>query len=220
MTEPGSRFWINQGSLIPTPTGIRWKKNATTLKCGNIAVSKEWIMHTPGWWINIVIKGRYGACITHCTDSVWSNSQRKEVEFTYKFISEKEKCPFDEYIESLGIRHKLIKPATPRHNGKVERGHGMDQRTFYDRESFGNMDDFNVKLNTHLEWTNMKPMRIFKWKSPKSKMIYMAHMIVFKAASIVESMEKCRHYTILSTRSAVAVPLILCFINSYFTLNR
>ena len=30
----------------------------------------------------------------------------------------------------LGIRHKLIRPYTPRHNGKVERSHREDQRRF------------------------------------------------------------------------------------------
>ncbi len=29
-------------------------------------------------------------------------------------------------LEELGIRHKLIKPRTPRHNGKVERSHRKD----------------------------------------------------------------------------------------------
>lgn len=91
-------------------------------------------------------------------------------EFTYKFISDKEKCPFEKKLEELGIEHKLIKPATPWHNGKVERSHRMDQRYFYEWENFKNMDDFNTKLRTHLEWTNTKPMRIFKGKSPMQKL--------------------------------------------------
>lgn len=92
-------------------------------------------------------------------------------EFTYKFISENNKCPFEEFLELIGIKHNLIKPATPWHNGKVERSHRMDQRYFYDWESFSDIDDFNAKLKVHREWTNTKPMRIFKGKSPKSKLI-------------------------------------------------
>lgn len=91
-------------------------------------------------------------------------------EFTYKFISDKEKCPFDEELERLEICHKLIKPRTPWHNGKVERSHRMDQRYFYEWEYFRSMDDFNAQLAQHLDWTNNKPMRIFGGKSPQEKM--------------------------------------------------
>ncbi|MDD4413511.1 MAG: hypothetical protein PHR14_03010 [Oscillospiraceae bacterium] len=53
-------------------------------------------------------------------------------EFTYKFISDDKLCPFEEELKRLGINHKLIKPRTPWHNGKVERSHRMDQRCFYE----------------------------------------------------------------------------------------
>lgn len=92
-------------------------------------------------------------------------------EFTYKFISDKEKCPFEAKLEELGIVHKLIKPATPWHNGKVERSHRMDERYFYQWENFRDMKEFNKKLREHLKWTNTKPMRIFKSKSPNDKLM-------------------------------------------------
>jgi transposase InsO family protein len=92
-------------------------------------------------------------------------------EFTYKFISDEKKCPFDEELEQLSIIHKLIKPRTPWHNGKVERSHRMDQRYFYEYEHFRNIDDFNSKLAEHLNWSNDKPMRIFKMKSPMDKLM-------------------------------------------------
>ena len=82
-------------------------------------------------------------------------------EFTYKFISDNE----------LGIEHRLIKPRTPWHNGKVERSHRMDQRYFYEWETFKDMNEFNNKLAEHLKWTNDKPMRIFKGKSPNEKLL-------------------------------------------------
>lgn len=91
-------------------------------------------------------------------------------EFTYKFISDKEKCPFEVKLAELKIEHRLIKPATPWHNGKVERSHRMDERYFYQWETFKDMDEFNEKLAEHLEWTNTKPMRIFKGKSPQEKL--------------------------------------------------
>ena len=87
-------------------------------------------------------------------------------EFTYKYISENGECPFDTELRRLGITHKLITPRTPWHNGKVERSHRNDQRYFYDWETFRSVDDFNQKLAQHLIWSNNKPMRTLKDKSP------------------------------------------------------
>ena len=92
------------------------------------------------------------------------------IEFTYKFISDEKKCLFEEELTNLNIKHNLIKPRTPWHNGKVERSHRMDQWYFYEWETFKNMSEFNEKLAKHLEWTNNKPMRIFKGKSPMQKL--------------------------------------------------
>ena len=87
-------------------------------------------------------------------------------EFTYKYISETEKCPFDIALEKAGIEHILIPPRTPWHNGKVERSHRNDQRYFYDWEKFHSLDDLNKKLKRHLDWSNRKPMRTLGNKSP------------------------------------------------------
>lgn len=88
-------------------------------------------------------------------------------EFTYKYISDTEECPFDKALRELGIAHKLIPPRTPWHNGKVERSHRNDQRYFYDWETFRNLEDFNIKLAKHLIWSNNKPMRTLGDKSPR-----------------------------------------------------
>lgn len=90
-------------------------------------------------------------------------------EFTYRFISEKKECPFDRELRRLGIAHKLIKPRTPWHNGKVERSHRSDQRYFYNWETFCDVDDLNRKLAAHLEWSNHKRMRTLGWISPEEK---------------------------------------------------
>lgn len=91
-------------------------------------------------------------------------------EFTYKFLNTEKKCPFEEALEAKGITHKLIKPRTPWHNGKVERSHRMDQRYFYEYEKFGSIEELNAKLKEHMKWSNEKPMRIFNRKSPKEKL--------------------------------------------------
>ena len=87
-------------------------------------------------------------------------------EFTYKYISETEECPFDTALKKAGIAHKLIPPRTPWHTGKVERSHRNDQRYFYDWETFGSVEELNMKLAEHLEWSNHKPMRTLGVKSP------------------------------------------------------
>ncbi|MEG1773208.1 MAG: DDE-type integrase/transposase/recombinase, partial [Clostridia bacterium] len=46
-------------------------------------------------------------------------------EFTNRFANTRRNLPtlFEATAATLGIRHKLIRPYTPRHNGKVERSH-------------------------------------------------------------------------------------------------
>ncbi|MFR9256342.1 MAG: integrase core domain-containing protein [Merdibacter sp.] len=59
-------------------------------------------------------------------------------EFTNRFSNSKRDLPtrFELTAARLGIRHKLIRPYTPRHNGKVERSHREDQKRFYDSHCF------------------------------------------------------------------------------------
>ena len=87
-------------------------------------------------------------------------------EFTYKYISDENICPFDKALQKLGIKHKLIPPRTPWHNGKVERSHRNDQRYFYDWETFRSVEELNQKLEKHLKWSNNKTMRTLGRKSP------------------------------------------------------
>ena len=65
-------------------------------------------------------------------------------EFTNRFLSGRQDCPslFEKTASDLGVRHKLIRPYTPRHNGKVERSHREDQKRFYSCHSFYSLDDF------------------------------------------------------------------------------
>lgn len=88
------------------------------------------------------------------------------VEFTYKYISDTEECPFDKELKKHGIVHVLIPPRTPWHNGKVERSHRNDQRYFYDWEKFSSIEELNNKLRKHLIWSNHKTMRTLGRKSP------------------------------------------------------
>ena len=74
---------------------------------------------------------------------------------------------FEEALSLLNIRHKLIRPYTPRHNGKVERSHREDQKRFYDTHSFYSLADFGEQLAVHQRRSNSLPMRPLHWNSPK-----------------------------------------------------
>ena len=74
---------------------------------------------------------------------------------------------FEEALSLLNIRHKLIRPYTPRHNGKVERSHREDQKRFYDTHSFYSLADFGEQLAVHQRRSNSLPMRPLHWLSPK-----------------------------------------------------
>ena len=74
---------------------------------------------------------------------------------------------FEQTLQKLGIRHKLIRPYTPRHNGKVERSHRKDNEEFYALHSFYSFDDFKKQLAVRERAYNNFPMRPLNWRSPK-----------------------------------------------------
>ena len=90
-------------------------------------------------------------------------------EFTNRFSNRKRDLPtlFEATATQLGIRHKLIRPYTPRHNGKVERSHREDQKRFYSCHSFYSLDDFTKQLTVHICRSNDFPMRPLGWFSPR-----------------------------------------------------
>lgn len=89
-------------------------------------------------------------------------------EFTKRLGSSKKPTPtmFEKKLEQFGIRHKLIKPYTPRHNGKVERSHRKDNEYFYATHKFYSFDDFAKQLKVHNYKYNKFPMRPLNWKAP------------------------------------------------------
>ena len=89
-------------------------------------------------------------------------------EFTNRFSNSKRDFPtlFETIASQLGIRHKLIRPYTPRHNGKVERSHREDQKRFYSCHSFYSLDDFTRQLAVHNRRSNNFPMRPLNYCTP------------------------------------------------------
>jgi transposase InsO family protein len=88
-------------------------------------------------------------------------------EFTNRFTRSKDKPTlFQIHLAHYSIKHKLIRPYTPRHNGKVERSHREDQKRFYDVHSFYSLDDFKIQLEIYLKRSNNIPMRPLLYLSP------------------------------------------------------
>ena len=86
-------------------------------------------------------------------------------EFTH-FKETKQVHPLDLLCQELDIEHKLIRPRTPRHNGKVERSHRNDNRRFYQHLTFYSYDDLIKQMKTYLYRSNRLPMQTLGWKSP------------------------------------------------------
>ena len=70
---------------------------------------------------------------------------------TPKNAKETTVCIVDKFLEKYGIKHKLIKPRTPRHNGKVERSHRTDQECFYNHLKYSTFEELKEKM---LDWLN------------------------------------------------------------------
>ncbi len=89
-------------------------------------------------------------------------------EFTNRFTSHKDKPTlFQVHLEQHGIQHKVIRPYTPRHNGKVERSHRKDNERFYATHQFYSFEDFAKQLKEYNRKDyNHFPMRPLGWKTP------------------------------------------------------
>lgn len=75
----------------------------------------------------------------------------------------------DLLCNELNIQHKLIRPRTPQHNGKVERSHRNDQERFYNFLQFYSYDDLKLQMKRYLNRSNKIPMQVLGWKSPLQK---------------------------------------------------
>ena len=93
------------------------------------------------------------------------------LEFTKRFAAHggsDKPTLFQVRLMQHGIRHKLIRPFTPRHNGKVERSHRKDNERFYATHTFYSFEDFSRQLKVYnsRDYNNF-PMRPLGWKTPR-----------------------------------------------------
>lgn len=86
-------------------------------------------------------------------------------EFTYTMKTDKIH-PLDILCFSLDIHHQLIRPRTPRHNGKVERSHRNDQNRFYNYLKFYSYEDLKIQMKAYLNRSNNIPMQVLGWLTP------------------------------------------------------
>lgn len=89
-------------------------------------------------------------------------------EFTYTSKTDRIH-PLDVLCNNLGINHQLIRPRTPRHNGKVERSHRNDQNRFYSFLSFYSYEDLIKQMKAYLKRSNNIPMQVLGWITPLEK---------------------------------------------------
>lgn len=89
-------------------------------------------------------------------------------EFT-NFREVKKIHALDILCSELNIKHKLIKPRTPRHNGKVERSHRNDNERFYQYLKFYSLEDLRYQAYNYLKRSNGIPMAVLNYMTPKEK---------------------------------------------------
>ena len=89
-------------------------------------------------------------------------------EFTYTMETNRTH-PLDALLNELNITHQLIRPRTPRHNGKIERSHRNDQNRFYSYLKFYSYDDLKSQMKAYLKRSNNIPMQVLGWVSPLEK---------------------------------------------------
>jgi len=81
-------------------------------------------------------------------------------------IKAKHKTLFEQALEDMGILYHRIRIATPRHNGKVERQHRIDQERFYSKMRMYNLADGRKQLATYQAKSNGYIKTCLNFRSP------------------------------------------------------
>jgi transposase-like protein len=89
-------------------------------------------------------------------------------EWTKALISNdpNDKTLFEEELDRQGIKYHRIRIATPRHNGKVERQHRIDEKRFYKKMKMHSLEDGRNQLKKYNKWSNNIPKICLEFKSP------------------------------------------------------
>ena len=76
------------------------------------------------------------------------------------------KTLFEEYLDECGIKYHRIQVATPRHNGKVERQHRLDEQRFYSKMRMYSLEDGRKQLAKYNRISNNISKSCLKYRSP------------------------------------------------------
>ena len=89
-------------------------------------------------------------------------------EFTKRLMSNdpNDKTLFEQELERMGIIYHRIRPATPRHNGKVERQHRTDEMRFYCHMRLYSLEDGRKQLARYQRQSNNNIMTCLGMRSP------------------------------------------------------
>ena len=91
-------------------------------------------------------------------------------EFTNRLIVTKSKhlTLFEGALMELGIIYHRIQIATPRHNGKVERQHRLDEQRFYSKMRMYSLEDGRKQLAKYNKISNNISKSCLKYRSPNA----------------------------------------------------
>ena len=76
------------------------------------------------------------------------------------------KDDFEKTLELCGIKYHRIRVATPRHNGKVERQHRIDEQRFYKKMKMYNLEDGRQQLAKYNKKSNNIPKICLNFLTP------------------------------------------------------
>ena len=99
-------------------------------------------------------------------------------EFTKSLGNTEKPTPtlFEARLKQCGIKHKLIKPYTPRHNGKVERQHRLDGERFYSKLRMYSLADGRKQLAAYNKLSNTIPKCCLGFRSPNDVLSDYIHL--------------------------------------------
>ena len=109
--------------------------------------SKEHSTYESSKFVEIIVKKFKYKIKEIQTDNGFEFTKRLQ----YKNAPNRPKTLFEEKLKELNIKHKLIKPYTPKHNGKVERSHRKNQERFYYNKVFFSFEDLVNKAKYYIK---------------------------------------------------------------------
>jgi transposase InsO family protein len=89
-------------------------------------------------------------------------------EFTNALFGQKreELTRFERALAEHKIAYRRIRVGTPKHNGRVERQHGLDMQRFYKRQTFSSLEDARLKVAAYNAWSNTRIKTCLDFHSP------------------------------------------------------